>query len=151
MNNRLSHRILLTAPTILLLCLSAPLFGERVCCEGEQWLRWSDDIRQTYVLAFTLGYSKGYVQGCDLGTRGMPPDSKPGIGNDPRQHCLHTGLDFSKGTDFFVKSITEFYERFPTDRDIYVEELIQCFASGLSVEEAHHHKFPSRDKTSPKH
>jgi hypothetical protein len=148
---QLSGRVLSLATAILLaVCLSTPLFGTRVCCEGEQWLRWTNDVRQTYVLAFSLGYSKGYVQGCDVGTRDVTAGSKPGLENDPTRNCRQKGLDFSRGTDYFVKSITDFYTRFPSDRDIYVEELIQCFARGLSVEEAHRQHFPSRDKPQPK-
>lgn len=136
----------LAVAIFLAVCLSAPLLGTRVCCEGEQWLHWTDEVRQTYVLAFSLGYSKGYVQGCDVGTQSITTNSKLGLENGPTRNCRHKRMDFSKGTDYFVKSITDFYSRFPADRDIYVEEIIQCFAVGLSVEETHKQHFPSRDK-----
>ena len=148
---QVSKRVLRWSIVILLcLCTSTPLLGTRTCCEGEQWLRWTDEVRQTYVLAFVLGYSKGYVKGCDIGGRNLATDSKPGLENDPTRNCRHEGLDFSKGTNYFVRLITDFYTRFPSDRDVYVEELIQCFAGGLSVEEAHKQHFPSRDQSKSK-
>jgi len=144
---QLSRRTFCLATAVLLaVCLSTPLFGTRVCCEGDQWLRWTNEVRQTYVLAFSLGYSKGYAQGCTVGTRDVAASLRPGLENNPARNCRHKGLDFSRGTDYFVKSITDFYTHFPADRDIYVEELIRCFAGGLSVEEAHSQHFPSRDK-----
>jgi hypothetical protein len=131
---------------ILILSLSTNLFATRVCCEGEKWLGWSNEMRQAYVFAYVSAYSKGFAAGCAEGTRNIKVPKGGGLENDPTRKCRQKTPDFSRGTDYFVRSITDFYKRYPSDRDIYIDELIDCFADGLSVDDAHRHHFPSRDK-----
>jgi len=127
---------------------SASLSAQRACCQGDWWLKWKPTARETFVFGYTLGYGNGHSNGCFQGTKGWPGRSKLDVANDPTSKCLEQIPDFSKGTDFFVKSITEFYKRYPEDRDIYVAEVLEQLGKGLTLEEIHHYPFmrhaPSR-------
>jgi hypothetical protein len=115
--------------------------GQRVCCEGDRWLEWNTDARESYVFGFTLGYSKGQQDGCRQGTSEWPTPPKPGIENDPGRKCTQQEIDFSRGSDYFTKKITEFYSRYREDRDIYPFEVLEQLGRGLTVEEIHQHPF----------
>jgi hypothetical protein len=63
---RLAYSLLL-ALILLVLIFLAPnknLGGARVPGEGDWWLNSSKDVRQTYVGAYVLGFTKGYGFGC---------------------------------------------------------------------------------------
>ena len=136
-------RILLAALLVapVLLFSAHRLSGQRVCCQGDWWLKWDHDARESYVYGYTLGFSKGHLDGCEQGTKSWAGTPEPGTENSPLQRCIHTELDFSRGSDYFVKSITEFYERHPEDRDIYINEDLEHLAKGLTIEEIHKYPF----------
>ena len=123
------------------------LSGQRVCCQGDWWLKWNHDARETYVYGYTLGFSKGHLDGCKQGTKAWPHSPEAA---SPLQKCISTEPDFSKGSDYFVKSITEFYERYPKDRDIYINEVLDQLGKGLTLEQIHNQPFmrhqPSDEK-----
>ncbi len=58
---------LLAAP--ILLFSAHRLSGQRVCCQGDWWLEWDRDARESFVYGYTLGFSKGHRDGCEQGTR----------------------------------------------------------------------------------
>jgi hypothetical protein len=127
--------------------LSNTLIATRACCEGDRWLRWSSDTREAYVFAYVLGYSNGFARGCTQAIEAESHSLEGNVKGDAAHACRQKAPDFSKGPTYFAKSITDFYGRYPEDRDIYIDELIQSFAHGLGVEEAHRQHYPSRDKS----
>ena len=136
---RILVALILAAPLLLFSVRS--LSGQRVCCQGDWWLKWTHDARETYVLGYTLGYSKGHGDGCQQGTKDWPAPVKGGIQNDPQRKCTKQEIDFSKGSDYFVKAITDFYKRYPEDRDIYPNEVLEQLGRGLTIEEVHNYPF----------
>jgi hypothetical protein len=57
-------------------------------------------------------------------------------------YCLHPnpqGLEVD--TSQTVKSITDFYTRYPEDRDIYIREVIEQLRKGLTLEQIHNYPF----------
>src|SRR5262249_32297966 len=125
-----------------------PISGQRVCCKGDNWLGWSTAARETYVSGFMMGYTIGHSDGCKQGTRGRPKPPTQGIENDPARKCDEQELNFSKRSDYFAKEITDFYSRYPQDRDIYPYEVLEQLGKGLSIEEIDKHPF-LRHKSSP--
>jgi len=79
-------------------------------------------------------------------TRGPNPADE----NDPVNQCRHQGPDFSKNTDYFVKTITDFYKRYPEDREIDIGEVLEQLGRGLTLEEVHNHPFPRHQGPSAK-
>lgn len=115
--------------------------AQRVCCQGDWWLKWSHEARETYVLGYMLGYSKGHADVCQQGTEDLPIPSQDGIENEPLHRCSEKEIDFSKGSDYFVKAISDFYTQYPDDRDIYPYEVLEQLGKGLTNEEIHRHPF----------
>jgi len=143
MSEQLRKPVLFVCALVLAVWLLAvgQLSGQRVCCEGDWWLKWGPKARETFVFGYTLGYSKGHQDGCQQGTKDWPAPIKPGIENDPERHCLNQEIDFSRGSDYFVKAVTEFYKRYPEDRDIYPNEVLEQLGRGLTIEQIHAYPF----------
>jgi hypothetical protein len=147
-----SKLVALIIVTLIVLSLisSHSAFGVRVCCEGDRWLHWTNEMRQQYVWAYIQGYLEGFGKACLQEAPQIPHHNPvPGVAinpsNDPLHECLQRKPDFSKGDDHFIRLVTEFYKRYPSDRNIYIRELLECFANSLTVEEVHRYPFPSRD------
>ena len=151
MSRNLLIRVSPIAAIGLLVVLTWPhsLSSQRACCQGDWWLRWNHDSRETYVYGYTLGFSKGHLDGCEQAVKMFA--AAPGTPGDksPLQKCISSEPDFSKGSDYFVRSVTEFYERYPEDRDLYLNELIDHFAAGQSLEQIHKYPFWRHRRTSP--
>ena len=111
---------------------AAPLAAQRVCCQGDLWLKWNHGMRESYVWGYTEGYVKGHMDGCK------------------QIQCSQEQVDFSKGSDSLVKSVTDFYIRYPKDRDIYIDEILDLLGKGLTLEEIHNHPFWRHQPASPK-
>jgi hypothetical protein len=111
---------------------ASPLSAQRVCCQGDLWLKWNHSVRESYVWGYTEGYTKGNMDGCKQG------------------QCSQQQVDFSKGSDYLVRSITDFYTRYPKDRDIYIDEILDLLGKGLTLEEIHHHPFWRHKLPEPK-
>ena len=109
-----------------------PLFAQRVCCQGDLWLKWSQAARTSYVWGYTEGFTKGQRDGCQ-----SIQDSKDRI----QTKCPKEEPDFSRGSDSLVSSVTEFYTRYPKDRDIYIDEILDLLGKGLSLDQIHSHPF----------
>lgn len=141
--------IFLSALTLVVLLVKvAP--GQRVCCEGDIWLKWSPEARKTYVWGFSSGYARGYESACrkmdELWT--APPGSGPE--NDPLKKCLAEEMGLSKSADYYADGVTDFYSRYPGDRDISIEEVVEQLAKGLTVEQIHRYPFWRHSPPGPK-
>ena len=123
-----------------------PTSGQRECCEGEIWLKWNRSQRKGFVDGYAFGFTEGYAGGCREGTRGWPGKIAPGYENDPLFKCSQLAPDFSKGTDFLEKSVTDFYLRYPQDRAIYITEVLYHVGKGLTLEEIHNFPFPRHER-----
>jgi hypothetical protein len=125
---------------IFLIFLASPLTGQRVCCEGDMWLRWNLHERQIFVAAYTLGYQTGIENGCEIGASSWPVQPGHDLEGDRHRKCLAT-VDFSKPSEDYVNLITGFYKRYPGDRDIYPQEVLEQIGKGLTIEQIHNHPF----------
>jgi len=90
------------------------------------------------VIGYVSGYSDGHRDGCEHGlATGQGADQQ----DDVEHRCTAKQLDFSKGTDFLVKSVTDFYTKYPDARDIYIYEVLDALAKNLTLEEVHRYPF----------
>jgi len=97
-----------------------PVLAQRAWHQGDMWLKWSRDARESYVL--------GYLEGsASVRTQSREESSSPPL----------LGVDTSQ----MVKSITDFYTRYPEDRDIYIREVIEQLQKGLTLEQIHNYPF----------
>ena len=129
---------------LLLMCvmsITGPLLGQRGWPEGDHWLKWNQDAREKYVWGYTTAYAKGYGTACRQVDLAWTGNVQPGYENAVLNKCMKEQLDFSKGSDYLIKSVTDFYRRYPKDRDISIGELLDLLGKGLAVEEIHNQRF----------
>jgi hypothetical protein len=126
---------------LISLAPSKNLGGTPVPGEGAWWLKSSGDVRQSYSAAYILGFKKGYGAGCLKGTEVLPPTPGKGPQDNPRHICLQQGPHFPESTASIARQITVFYERYPNDRDIYIQEIIASLGAGETLNQIHqrHH------------
>ncbi|MGO9639847.1 MAG: hypothetical protein ACLP1Y_00885 [Candidatus Acidiferrales bacterium] len=126
----------------LVLCASFPSAtgAERFGHEGEVWLKMSTETRQVYASAYVLGFSAGFGRGCEEGTKGVS-QTTPGIENEPLRKCFQKGLDFPE-TNSMANSVTDFYMRYPSDRYLYITDVMEALGRGMTLEEIHKHASP---------
>jgi hypothetical protein len=119
------------------ICLwSFQLIAATPCCDGTLWLKTSQEARTAYVDGYIDGLLRGFGRGCLTGTKGMQA-TEPGPDADPFHKCLLGNFSFSRTSGEYAKLITEFYERFPDDRDVRVLEVLIKLSQGLSLEQLH--------------
>ncbi len=138
-----SRRALLVCSIILAVRILAasPLSAQRVCCQGDLWLKWKHSVRESYVWGYTEGYTKGNMDGCKQARKDSPSEIKSAHENEAGHECSQQQPDFSKGSDYLVKSVTDFYIRYPKDRDIYIDEILDLLGKGLTLEQIHNYPF----------
>jgi hypothetical protein len=117
---------------------------------GNTWLKWNHDEREKFVWGYTTAYSNGYGSACRQIAFEWAGPVQPGYQNAPLNKCLKGQLDFSKGSDPLIKSITDFYRRYPEDKDVSIEETLDLLGKGLSIEEIHNHPFQGHSSLSAK-
>lgn len=152
MNKKLKSAVFYFA-AIVGLCVVLTTFtrtsfsGQRGWPGGNNWRAWSKDAKEKYIWGYMSGSGDAYDAACrqiDLEWAGK---AEPGYENSPLNKCLKGQLDFSKGSDYFLKSLTEFYEAHPEDRDISIGEVLDLLGKGFTVNELHKHSFQGHKPT----
>lgn len=138
--------------SVALILLSTSPFlarAERYCCEGDSWLRWDSERRETYVRGYVDGYYGGYVHGCQEGTKHPAGGVEPGFENFPINKCLDQKWDYTKGIDL-ARDVTAFYRRHPENRNLLIKEILEALGKGRSIEDIHHNPpFPEHNSPRP--
>jgi hypothetical protein len=108
---------------LLLACAIAagPTHAQRDWHQGDMWLKWKESARQSYVFGYFNGYSSRHGESCE-------PTHPEG------QKEINTAV--------VAKKITDYYRRYPEDREIYISEVIEQLGNGLTVEQIHNYPFP---------
>jgi hypothetical protein len=119
-------------------CGGAPTAAaERNCCEGDMWLKWSQQTRDAFIRGFLFGYTGGYLSGCENGTSQAPTrPQEPGFESFPINKCLEERLDFSKNQNL-SQDVTKFYKSYPENRILFIQEVLELIGKGWSLEEIH--------------
>jgi hypothetical protein len=69
---------------------------------------------------------------------------------DPLRECLAKETGLAESADHYAEAVTAFYTRYPHDRDISIEEVVEQFAKGLTVEQVHAYPFWRHDQATGK-
>lgn len=117
------------------------LSAERECCPGDTWLNWGKKSREMYVYGFIVGYQRGHSDGCFQGTRGLPDRETLHLPFDPRDKCLDSHLDFSKGNELLAEAVTQYYHQYPADRVVTPDDILQQLAQGKNLAQVHQYPF----------
>jgi hypothetical protein len=146
---RVAVLLWLTAATLTVL-MAKVTRGQRVFREGDTWLQWNHDAREKYVYGFSAGYAGGYESACRVMDKLWTSPKGLDADNDPLKECVAKETSFSRSADYYADAVTDFYTRYPGDRDIGIDEVVEQLAKGLSVEQVHAHPFwrhsPAADK-----
>jgi hypothetical protein len=121
--------------------LSSPTGGTRVGQEGEEWLKMRPEVRQVYSAAYIRGFVGGFENGCIEGTKDIKPALR-GPENEPLHKCLAQAPSLTDAGKI-GETVTTFYTRYPSDRYLYIRDIIDALGRGLSVEEIHRHASPA--------
>ena len=117
-----------------------PSRGDRTGSEGVVWLSMSPELRNMYTTAYVQGFNSGYDLGCENGTLTARPSGR-GFENDPVHVCNGKALTFGNTTKI-TESVTEFFKRYPGDRYLYIEDIINALGREMTLEEIHKHATP---------
>jgi hypothetical protein len=119
-----------------------PAAGQRQWHQGDTWLKWKHNVREGYVFGYFVAYDQGHKDGCKQGIESAAEKAGSAIVRNSELACSQQDLNFSKGTEFYVKAITDFYVRYPEDREIDIGEVLPLLLKGLTLDEIHNHPFP---------
>jgi hypothetical protein len=113
-----------------LLCLLLPAYGQvgrlrfpesRSYSPGQVWLGWSSAERTGFVRGFIMGHGDGYQSGCRAAETNSTESKMAANEFDP---CLQQRHLFRKEAPIYEHFITDFYNRYPMDRDVPVRVLL---------------------------
>lgn len=120
------------------------LSAQRYCCEGDSWIKWTEEHREDYVRAYILGRAEGYSDACYKEAKYWPSPITLGNENNPISKCLKEMPAFSQGPQYFAQQVTELYTVYPEDRVLLLTEVLEVLGSGKSIQEIHEHPpFPT--------
>jgi hypothetical protein len=99
---------------------------------GKLWLEWKQAERTGFVRGFIVGHGNGYDSGCITASS----DSKDSCPEADSVTCVQKQHLFRKDVPFYEKFVTDFYSRYPEDRDVPMRILI-LQADDKSPDEVH--------------
>jgi len=141
-----SNFVLFVFMILFFLCSPVSLWPQRRCCEGDTWLKWTEEHREDYVRAYILGRTEGYSDACYREAKYWPSPVTLGDQKSPISRCLKEMPDFSKGPEYFAKQLTQLYTLHPEDRILLTTEIMEVLGSGKSIQDIHEHPpFPTRN------
>jgi len=107
------------------------------------WLSWSAEARENYVWGYLSGFLEGKRAGCsfyaDKILRYTPHEPVPPE-QLPRQACLSALPDFTEAYfQKYVETITNYYEKYPNDRQAGMSRILLESASppGVTIDQIH--------------
>lgn len=128
----------------LIFCPISPLSAQRLCCEGDDWLRWTDDHREDYVRGYILGRAEGYTDACYRMEKHWPTPITLSDKNNPLSKCLKEMPDFSRGPAYFARQVTDLYTKYPENRILLTTEVLEELGKGKTIQDIHQHPpFPA--------
>jgi len=102
----------------------------RTSKDGEIWLIWSVDRRAGFVDGYIKGRHDGHNAGCHAAFRILLP--KEGVVSEPTnpiRGCSAEEEHFTKGQVLdYVDEITTFYEQYPSDRDVPLNNVLDLIS-----------------------
>lgn len=107
--------------------------------EGDEWLKWDTTTRQAYLRAYVTGMLSGYGFGCEQGIFAVKPKMK-GLDVGKYAHvCMSHSQITNRDSSKMLDEITEFYQKYPDKRFLYISNILLDLYAGLSIEQIHEH------------
>jgi hypothetical protein len=160
----MNKRAILTITLLLALALPVAFLGrERFACDrggstrfpetrysdAVLWFNWTPANRLFFVSGFLVGFKDGHESGCSRAHKIL---SEGNSANNPLSSelwsdCIKHKYRYSKGTQFYVDQITEFYRTYPQDCDVPLRILLFELADERShtLEQIHNSGWQSED------
>jgi hypothetical protein len=92
--------------------------------DGYEWLSWSNDLRQLYLLSFLHAYRLGFSEGClaaeDVGKLQWTIKEI--------NACEEKQMSFSRDLPDLNKAITDFYQQYADDRSVELDFVLRQFS-----------------------
>ncbi len=129
-------RKLWVATFVTLTLVTETASASRGRAEGEEWLRWAEDVRIEYVSSYLAAFSHGFHFACKA-MQDAATTSKSG--EPPMEVCMRNLPRYSKTLDLYAARITQFYRRYPSDRFATVQEIMDYMSDSrdLNVQQIH--------------
>lgn len=105
--------------------------------EGDQWMKWDNNVRQVYVGAYVQGAMSGFTRGCDQGVSAARPKTSGDAVLKYMSECLSHSLISERDSIKMVDTITEFYTRYPDQRVLNISDILLNLHAGSSIEQIH--------------
>ncbi len=128
----------LTTCVVLALAIVSGLGGpSKGGAEGEEWMKWSAEMRLLYVSAFLTGYDRGFDDGCKMAEDAdVPrPNGLPGA------KCISKEPSHSKSLEAYVDLVTEYYTTYPKDRYVNIRTILQDLSDTRHLSLAQIHQY----------
>ncbi len=111
---------------------------------AEMWLKWDKSSRLAFIMGNLRGYWDGVGAGCFDAKRALR--SLPGVGGltpeaaeEMRMHCGTRYKPSNRPFESYEEVVTNFYIRYPEDRVIEIQDVLQLLAGDpkLTAEDIH--------------
>jgi len=121
---RIIHPALIVAAILLGLVIVPQRNSAGHGLDGYEWLSWSNDSRQLYLLSFLHAYRLGFSEACvaanDVGKLQWTIKEI--------NACEEKQMSFSSDLPDLNKAVTEFYREYPDDRALALDVLLRQFS-----------------------
>jgi hypothetical protein len=109
---------------------------------AELWLSWNSDARAEFVWGYLSGFVEGKRAACSFYADKITlytPNKPVSPEELPRQACLNALPDFPKPSKEYVDGITNYYKKYPNDRQAGMSRVLLELASpqGLTIDQIH--------------
>jgi hypothetical protein len=113
----------------LVLCMypAAAAFASQTCCEGDDWLKWSTETQTAYLTGLLFGSDRGFKRGCFEGLV-QSSSTPPKISKVALFACLDKRPRYAKDIVSYVQRVTTFYQEYPKDRSLTIQEVFAEFS-----------------------
>jgi hypothetical protein len=98
--------------------------ASRTTRQGEVWLSWENAVREWFVEAALAGYKTGYDEGFKDGMTTIKGSQTVDPQKSEDEVCPN-GNRFRNEAPRYSKEMSDFYARYPEDRDIPLAYLIR--------------------------
>jgi|GEM_PF-5634634 hypothetical protein len=107
--------------------------------EGDEWMKWDNNLRQVYVRAYVQGLMNGFNRGCDEGVSAAQPKAPGDTVLKFMTTCISHSPVSQRDSMKMVDQITSFYTRYPEQRSLNISDVFLGLHAGLSLEQIHRH------------
>ena len=135
------YRGLLVGVLLALVFNSGGSLGANAIAEGDQWLKWGGETRLEYVSAYLRGNARGFRDGCEAGQEAYSGGNLAGL---PGEKCLPKLPKYSNNMEEYVRTITDYYRSYPTDRFVPIFKVLEGLSDSrkLTIQRMHDYYGP---------